>query len=337
MSPYIDYDKTYGQLPPLPGLAAWMKEVMQDLVGQGTVTAPELERDGNGRLLPGTMTHYLRLERYLARSGKYSYSLALPRHDRDVDPVVDFLCNVRQGHCERFACGLTVMLRSEGIPARMVAGYRGVDNQGDGIYHVRQSHAHAWVEALVERPGPDGRLEHRWLTLDPTPGDDAEARRFQGLAHWWRNFPASAAAACARATAWWSTPRKRRTRHSPTCCAALAPAAPGRVLRVGRAAGHFRRGAAGVRAVVSVRRDVAAAGAAAQGGNTAESLRRLLRRVAGDPRAGVSWSRGGRKRPRSLPAMWPRDSAGLGRRLPWRMFPHGLRICTTACGMPVKS
>ena len=89
------------------------------------------------------------------------------RVDPSLDPTVDFLTNVRRGTCERYASALTLMLRSVGIPARIVKGYRGWDLEA-GQYVVRQRHSHAWVEALVPADGP-GPLRMEWLTLDPTP------------------------------------------------------------------------------------------------------------------------------------------------------------------------
>jgi transglutaminase-like putative cysteine protease len=103
---------------------------------------------------------------YMANSGEYTYTLEMTRHDRSIDPVLDFLINIKQGHCERFAAALALMLRSVGIPARVVKGFRGCDSQGDGQYLVRHSHAHAWVEILV----PRGTWNtYDWLTLDATP------------------------------------------------------------------------------------------------------------------------------------------------------------------------
>jgi transglutaminase-like putative cysteine protease len=187
--PNVDYVRTYAQLPPLPGLSPWLRQVLQELVADGKLTAEEITRDATGRL---PARHHERLARaleaYLALSGKYTYSLTLPRQDRNADPVVDFLCNVKQGHCERFASALTVLLRSQGIPARMIAGFRGAEHQGEGVYHIRQDRAHAWVEALIERPGPDGQPERRWLTLDPTPSEDAGTESLSALGRWWRSF-----------------------------------------------------------------------------------------------------------------------------------------------------
>jgi protein-glutamine gamma-glutamyltransferase len=69
------------------------------------------------------------------------------------------------------------MLRSQGIPARMVVGYKGGDFNSLGRYYVvQQRHAHAWVEAWL----PAGAIDEReiagqpsrggsWFRLDPTP------------------------------------------------------------------------------------------------------------------------------------------------------------------------
>lgn len=102
------------------------------------------------------------LESHLRDSGIYSYSLNLSVDDSDIDPVEDFLFNRKQGNCEYFASALALMLRSQGIPSRLVTGFKGGEiNPLSGSFEVQQRHAHAWVEASV-----DGQ---RWITLDPTP------------------------------------------------------------------------------------------------------------------------------------------------------------------------
>lgn len=107
------------------------------------------------------------LEHWLRDSGEFSYSLAMTRTDRALDPVLDFLTNHKRGHCVYYASALALMLRSLDIPARIVNGYKGGDwNAISRRYHVRQKHAHSWVEALVlDKSGRQGI----WLTLDPTP------------------------------------------------------------------------------------------------------------------------------------------------------------------------
>jgi hypothetical protein len=121
---------------------------------------------------------------HLASSQEYTYSLELRRHDRNADPVLDFLQNVKSGHCERFAGGLALMLRSVGVPARVVKGFRGLESQEEGVYAVRHSHAHSWVEVLVPREAGDGSTHMHWLALDPTPVGEGEDSF--SLKDWWQ-------------------------------------------------------------------------------------------------------------------------------------------------------
>lgn len=91
----------------------------------------------------------------------YGYSLEMRAGGEQ--PVADFLFNVREGHCEYFASAMVVMLRSQGIAARVVTGFSGGDvNEKAGLRIVRQRNAHAWVEAYF--PQADA-----WVTFDPTP------------------------------------------------------------------------------------------------------------------------------------------------------------------------
>lgn len=107
------------------------------------------------------------IESFLRDSGKYSYSLNLSIDDPSIDPVEDFLFNRKQGHCEYFASALVLMLRSVGIPARLITGYKGGNyDAASHILHVQQRHAHAWCEAWIDQS---------WVTLDATPADERSA------------------------------------------------------------------------------------------------------------------------------------------------------------------
>lgn len=122
------------------------------------------------------------LSRWLGESGEFHYTLSLDPYDRGIDPNIDFLINRKQGHCEYFASALTLLLRAEGIPARMISGFKGGDwSQLTRVTNVRQKHAHTWVEALL-RKSKDWRPV--WLTLDPTPSSerDASVARVGGFA-----------------------------------------------------------------------------------------------------------------------------------------------------------
>ena len=92
------------------------------------------------------------------RSG-FEYSLKnLPE---SASPLEDFIFESRHGNCEYFASALAAMLRSAGIPARLVGGYRGgYYNRAGNYYLVLQKHAHVWVEAYCTGG---------WMRLDPTP------------------------------------------------------------------------------------------------------------------------------------------------------------------------
>jgi transglutaminase-like putative cysteine protease len=79
------------------------------------------------------------------------------------DPLADFMFRVREGHCEYFSTAMAVMLRSEGVAARVVNGFQlGEYNDAADVYTVRQSDAHSWVEVYF--PETDA-----WMTFDPTP------------------------------------------------------------------------------------------------------------------------------------------------------------------------
>ena len=93
--------------------------------------------------------------------GNMTYALETRRPPRGLSPIEDFLFNTRQGYCEHFSTAMTLMLRSVDIPARAVTGFLGGDVNPLGNYVlVRQSDAHAWVEAYIG---------NRWLRFDPTP------------------------------------------------------------------------------------------------------------------------------------------------------------------------
>jgi transglutaminase-like putative cysteine protease len=109
------------------------------------------------------------LENYLRT--RYGYTLELPATPED-DPVAEFLFVRREGHCEYFAAALAVLLRSEGIPTRLVNGFQtGEYNEVGENYIVRASDAHTWVEVFFPGIG--------WVEFDSTPPDPARVRT------WW--------------------------------------------------------------------------------------------------------------------------------------------------------
>lgn len=78
------------------------------------------------------------------------------------EPIDFFLEESKAGHCEHFASALAMMCRSIGVEARVITGYLLSEFDADEEqYIVRDSHAHAWVEACIA-PGV-------WRTFDATP------------------------------------------------------------------------------------------------------------------------------------------------------------------------
>lgn len=76
-------------------------------------------------------------------------------------PVDEFLFETRSGFCEHYASAFAVLMRSVGIPTRVVTGYQGGETNAVGDYMiVRQSDAHAWTELWLADQG--------WVRVDPT-------------------------------------------------------------------------------------------------------------------------------------------------------------------------
>lgn len=112
------------------------------------------------------------IEAYLRDPKNYRYTLDLKAGG--IDPLADFLFNIREGHCEYFATSMAVMLRTLGIATRIVNGFQmGEYNDAADIYTVRQSDAHSWVEVYF--PATES-----WVTFDPTPAAGRPARESSG-------------------------------------------------------------------------------------------------------------------------------------------------------------
>ena len=119
------------------------------------------------------------MEGYLRSHFGYTLDLSGPPQN---DPLAYFLFQKRAGHCEYFAAAMTIMLRTQGIPARYINGFQtGEYNDVAGDLVVRASDAHSWVEAYFPGFG--------WLTFDPTPpSNENPPGFFAQLFHYWDWF-----------------------------------------------------------------------------------------------------------------------------------------------------
>jgi transglutaminase-like putative cysteine protease len=101
-----------------------------------------------------------RLEEHLLTG--YTYTVSFVGRSAPAS-LESFLFEHKSGQCEYFASAMVLMLRSQGIPARLVTGFLGGEyNPFEGYYVVRDSNAHAWVEAYLPEQGG-------WRIFDPTP------------------------------------------------------------------------------------------------------------------------------------------------------------------------
>ncbi len=115
--------------------------------------AREIERRGE------TDRDRLELAKTLFHSLNLRYATSnLPTGDYALDR---FLFDARRGHCEFFASSLAILLRSSGVPSRVVGGYYGgLYNELGGYYVVTDDMAHVWTEVFLEEKG--------WVTVDPS-------------------------------------------------------------------------------------------------------------------------------------------------------------------------
>lgn len=135
----------------LPEVSPRIRALAQEIVG--------------GITDPAEQAH--RVEAYLQANLRYSLDL---KRDPALDPLDDFLFQQRSGNCEYFAASMAVMLRTLGVPARVVNGFQhGEWNEVGRYFVVRQRDAHSWVEVYLPGAG--------WVTYDPSPRAAFEAQQ----------------------------------------------------------------------------------------------------------------------------------------------------------------
>ena len=99
------------------------------------------------------------LETYLRDN--FTYTTHVANVPTDQDWVDYFLFGSKEGYCDYFATAMVVMLRAEGVPARVASGFApGEFDPSTGVSTVRENHAHSWVETYFPRYG--------WITFEPS-------------------------------------------------------------------------------------------------------------------------------------------------------------------------
>jgi transglutaminase-like putative cysteine protease len=92
---------------------------------------------------------------------KYPYTLDVKAAPPDRDAIEYFLFDLKQGYCDYFASSMVVLLRAQGIPARLATGY--VSGKFDNNTHkfvVTEEEAHSWPEVYF--PG------YGWMAFEPS-------------------------------------------------------------------------------------------------------------------------------------------------------------------------
>jgi transglutaminase-like putative cysteine protease len=174
--------------------------MVYSVVSQVPVTSPDLLRSSPARWPRGVLARYTQLPAELPRrvrdlaeeiagdapttydrvraveswlQANTEYDLDIPPDPPGVDAVDEFLFVRHRGFCEHIASAMVVLLRSLGVPSRIVTGFGpGHRNPFSGSWEVREADAHAWVEVLYPRSG--------WVPYDPTFGVPAADPGFSG-------------------------------------------------------------------------------------------------------------------------------------------------------------
>lgn len=157
----VDYDALLGARP----------QSLAPPIGGGSTRGAALDLHGVSPRVAGLAATWAasgsdaeraaQIERHLLE--EYQYTATLVGRGGE-SPIEQFLFEERRGHCEYFASAMVLLLRAQGIPARVVTGFYGAEwSPWESAWVVRQSNAHAWVEAWLAEGG--------WRIFDPTPPD----------------------------------------------------------------------------------------------------------------------------------------------------------------------
>lgn len=103
------------------------------------------------------------IEDYLRKTITYNDQVDPP--PRDVEPVDYLLFERQEGYCNYFASAMVILLRTQGIPSRIAAGFSHGAWDGDlEAYRVTEADAHTWVEVYFPQYG--------WIEFEPTAAEE---------------------------------------------------------------------------------------------------------------------------------------------------------------------
>ena len=112
-----------------------------------------------------------RIKEFLINNFKYSLTVSFRA---DNDGIIEMLEKRRPAYCSYFATAMSLLVRAQGIPARVVTGFHTNERVGSrNIFLARVYDAHAWSEVLLPEADPGtGQISYRWKRFDPTPSGE---------------------------------------------------------------------------------------------------------------------------------------------------------------------
>lgn len=139
-----------------PGDGAYTRQTVHEIRTSPYASMYALSR----KLAKGQPTTYdvvRTTERWLQNNLRYSERVPSRPY-----PLSDFIFKDKLGYCQQFSGAMALMLRMNGIPARVAGGFApGIYDQASKEYRVRDLDAHSWVEVYFADIG--------WVPFDPTP------------------------------------------------------------------------------------------------------------------------------------------------------------------------
>jgi transglutaminase-like putative cysteine protease len=110
--------------------------------------------------MAAAITQYLRSD--------ITYSTSVENPPAGQDPLDWFLFDSKKGFCNYYATAEVILLRSVGIPTRMVVGFAQGEFDSPNHYVVRQRDFHAWPEVYFPGVG--------WVEFEPTANQEPLVR-----------------------------------------------------------------------------------------------------------------------------------------------------------------
>jgi transglutaminase-like putative cysteine protease len=118
-----------------------------------------------------------RIEAFFTANYEYELYVNFKADDRG---ILYMIYRKQPAYCSYFATAMVLMLRAQGIPARMATGFWASETAAwnEDRYIVRGRDAHAWVQALLPARDPRtggpvlngaGEPLYQWTRFDPTP------------------------------------------------------------------------------------------------------------------------------------------------------------------------